>query len=119
MNTTQRLFRSKMPNDKMSRDEAERWLADLIANPGRMSAKMFQEGYEASLRKSGFPEAEIPPLLTKARRVYDELVENEADDAVEDETDGVDWGELEALIIKTNFDFEDIHFKAAAFDPAP
>jgi hypothetical protein len=103
-----------MPNDEMSREEAERWLADLIANPERMSAKMFQEGYEASLRKSGLPEAEISPLLRKARGVYDELVENEADDVVEDETDGVDWGELEALIIKTNFDFEDIHFKAAA-----
>ena len=29
-----------MPNDKMSREEAERWLAELTANPERMSAKM-------------------------------------------------------------------------------
>jgi hypothetical protein len=42
-----------MPNDEMSREEAERWLAELTANPDRMSAKMFQEGYEASLRKIG------------------------------------------------------------------
>jgi hypothetical protein len=46
---------SKMPNDKMSREEAERWLAELTADPERMSAKVFQEGYEASLRKSGLP----------------------------------------------------------------
>jgi hypothetical protein len=46
-----------MPNDEMSREEAERWLAELTANPERMSAKMFQEGYEASLRKSGLLEA--------------------------------------------------------------
>src|SRR5438132_5743769 len=57
-----------MPNDEMSREEAERWLAELTANPDRMSAKMFQEGYEASLRKSGLREAEISPLLRKARR---------------------------------------------------
>ena len=57
-----------MPNDEMSREEAERWLAELTANPERMSAKMFQEGYEASLRKSGLLEAEISPLLRKARR---------------------------------------------------
>jgi hypothetical protein len=44
-----------MPNDEMTREEAERWLAELIANPKRMSAKMFREGYEASLRKSGLP----------------------------------------------------------------
>jgi predicted nucleic acid-binding protein len=103
-----------MPNDEMTREEAERWLAELIANPERMSAKMFREGYEASLRKSGLPEAEISPLLRKARGVYDDLVEGEADDVVEDETDGVDWEELEALMIRTNFDPEDIHFKAAA-----
>jgi predicted nucleic acid-binding protein len=103
-----------MPNDEMSREEAERWLAELIADPDRMSEKMFQEGYEASLRKSGLPEAEISPLLRKARGVYDELIEDEADDVVEDETDGVDWAELEALIIKTNSGTEDIHFKAAA-----
>ena len=42
-----------MPNDELSREEAERWLAELTANPERMSAKMFQEGYEASLRKIG------------------------------------------------------------------
>jgi hypothetical protein len=45
-----------MPNDKMSCEEAERWLTELIANPERMSSKMFKEGYEASLRKSGLPE---------------------------------------------------------------
>jgi hypothetical protein len=103
-----------MPNDEMSREEAERWLTELIANPELMSAKMFLEGYVASLRKSGFPEAQISPLLRKARAVYDELVEDEADDVVEDEPDGVDWEELEAVIIKTNFDPEDIHYKAAA-----
>src|ERR1700745_741248 len=89
-----------MPNDEMSREEAECWFAELTANPERMSEKMFQEGYEASLRKSGLPEAEISPLLRKARRVYDELIEDEADDVVEDETDGVDWAELEALSLK-------------------
>ncbi|HKF58758.1 MAG TPA: hypothetical protein VKJ45_25185 [Blastocatellia bacterium] len=62
-----------MPNDEMSREEAECWFAELTANPERMSAKMFQEGYEASLRKSGLPEAEISPLLRKAQRAYDEL----------------------------------------------
>src|SRR5437588_12982377 len=77
---------STMPNDKMSREEAERWLAELTADPGRMSAKVFQEGYEASLRKSGLPEAKIFPLLRKARQIYDELVEDE-DDVVEGETE--------------------------------
>jgi predicted nucleic acid-binding protein len=107
-------LRSEMQNDEMSREEAERWLAELTANPERMSAKMFQEGYEASLRKSGLSEAEISPLLRKARQVYDDLIEDEADDGVEDEIDGVDWEELEVLITKTNFDPEDTHFKAAA-----
>jgi hypothetical protein len=103
-----------MPNDEMSREEAEHWLAELIANPERMSAKMFQQGYEASLRKSGFPEAEISPLLRKARRVYDDLIDGEIDDGIEDEIDDVDWKALEVAIIKTNFSDEDIHFKAAA-----
>src|ERR1700746_2267542 len=103
-----------MPNDEMSREEAECWFAELTANPERMSAKMFQEGYQASLRKSGLPEAEISPLLRKARQVYDDLVEDEADGGVEDDIDGVDWEELEVLITKTNLDPEDIHFKAAA-----
>jgi predicted nucleic acid-binding protein len=103
-----------MPNGKMNREEAERWLTELIANPERMSAKMFQEGYEASLRKSGLPEAEISPLLRKVRRTYDDLIESGADDVVEDEIDDVSWEELEVLITKTNFDPEDTHFKAAA-----
>ena len=103
-----------MPNDAMSREEAERWLAELTADPARMSAKVFQEGYEASLRKSGFLEAEISSLLRKAWQVYDELVEDEADDVSEDETDSGDWEELEVLITKTEFDPEDIHFRAAA-----
>ena len=103
-----------MPNDEMSREEAERWFAELTADPERMSAKIFQEGYEASLRKSGLSEAAISPLLRKARRVYDELVEDETDDVVEDEIDGGDWGELEILMIKTGFGPEDIHFRAAA-----
>ena len=98
----------------MSREEAERWLAELTADPARMSAKVFQEGYEASLRKSGFLEAEISSLLRKAWQVYDELVEDEADDVSEDETDSVDWEELEVLITKTEFDPKDIHFRAAA-----
>jgi hypothetical protein len=103
-----------MPNDEMSREEAERWLAELTANPERMSAKMFQEGYEASLRNSGLPEADISPLLRKTRRSYDDLIECEVDDVVEDGMDDVEWKDLEVLITNTNFDFEDIHFKAAA-----
>jgi hypothetical protein len=103
-----------MPNDEMSREEAERWLAELTANPERMSAKMFQEGYEASLRKSGLPEAEISPLLRKTRRAYDDLIECEVDDVAEDGMDDVEWKDLEVFITNTNFDLEDIHFKAAA-----
>ena len=103
-----------MPNDKMSREEAERWLAELTANPDRMSAKMFQEGYEASLRKSGLREAEISPLLRKSLRAYDDLIECEVDDVVEDGMDDVEWKALEVLITNTNFDSEDIHFKSAA-----
>ena len=103
-----------MPNDEMSREEAERWLAELTANPERMSAKMFQEGYEASLRKSGLLEAEISPLLRKSRQVYDDLIECEVDDVVEDGMDDVEWKDLQVLITNTNFYPEDIHFKAAA-----
>ena len=103
-----------MPNDEMSREEAERWLAELTANPERMSAKMFQEGYEASLRKSGLREAEISPLPRKTRRAYDDLIECEVDDVAEDEMDDVEWKDLEVSITNTNFDPEDIHFKAAA-----
>ena len=103
-----------MPNDEMSREEAERWLAELTANPDRMSAKMFQEGYEASLRKSGLLETEISPLLRRSRQVYDDLIECEVDDVVEDRMDDVKWKDLEVLITNTNFDPEDIHFKAAA-----
>jgi hypothetical protein len=103
-----------MQNDEMSREEAERWLAELTADPERMSAKIFQEGYEASLRKSGVQEAEIPRLLRKSRQVYDNLVEGEADEVAECETDDVDWGGLEALITETYFDLEDIHYRAAA-----
>ena len=101
-----------MPNDEMSREEAERWLAELTANPERMSAKMFQEGYEASLRKSGLLEAEISPLLKKARQAYDDLIECEVDDVAE--IDDVELKALEVSITNTNFDPEDIHFKAAA-----
>src|SRR4029077_20212809 len=97
-----------MPNDEMSREEAERWLAELTANPERMSAKMFQEGYEASLRKSGLLEAEISPLLRKSRQVYDDLIECEIDDVVEDGVD-VEWKDFEVSITNTNFDPEDIH----------
>ena len=103
-----------MPNDEMSREEAERWLAELTANPERMLAKMFQEGYEASLRKSGLLEAEISPLLRKSRQVYDDLIECEVDDVVEDGMDDVEWKDFEVLITNTKFDPEDIHFKAAA-----
>jgi hypothetical protein len=56
-----------MRNDEMSREEAERWLAELIGDPERMSAKVFQEGYEASLRESGIPETEISRRLRKSR----------------------------------------------------
>jgi hypothetical protein len=107
-----------MPNDEMSREEAERWLAELTANPERMSAKMFQEGYEASLRKSGLLEAEISPLLRKSRQVCNDLIECEADDSVEDGIDDVEWKDFEGLITNTNFDSEDIHFKAAALHHA-
>jgi hypothetical protein len=103
-----------MPNDEMSREEAERWLAELTANPERMSAKMFQEGYEASLRKSGLLETEISPLLRKSRQVYDDLIECEVDDLVEDGMDDVEWKDFEVLITNMNFDLEDTHFKAAA-----
>jgi hypothetical protein len=103
-----------MPNDEMSSEEAERWLAELTANPERMSAKMFQEGYEASLRKSGLPEAEISPLLRKSRKIYDDLIECEADDVIEDGMDDAEWKDFEGLITNTNFDPEDTHFKAAA-----
>jgi uncharacterized protein Smg (DUF494 family) len=36
------------------------------------------------------------------------------DDVVGDETDDVDWEELEDLLTQTNFNREDIHYKAAA-----
>ena len=107
-------LRSEMPNDEMGREEAERWLAELTANPERMSAKMFQEGYEASLRKSGLLEAESSPLLRKSRQVYDDLIECEVDDVVEDGMDDVEWKDFEVLFTNTNFNPEDIHFKAAA-----
>jgi hypothetical protein len=103
-----------MPNDKMSREEAERWLSELTADPERMSAKMFQEGYEASLRKAGLPEAKISPLLRKSRKIYDDIVEDEDDDIAKGGADDVDWEALEVLITSTDFDPEDIHFRAAA-----
>jgi predicted nucleic acid-binding protein len=103
-----------MRNDEMSREEAERWLAEMTADPGRMSAKVFQEGYEASLRKSGVPDAEISPLLKKSLQIYDELLEDEMNGVLEDETDDVDWKELELLLIKTSSSPEDIHYNAAA-----
>jgi uncharacterized protein YdiU (UPF0061 family) len=103
-----------MQDDEMSREEAERWLAELIANPERKSAKVFQEGYEASLRKSGTSESKISSLTKKAGLVYDDLMEYEVDEVVEDETDDVDWEELEGLLTQTNFNPEDIHYKAAA-----
>jgi hypothetical protein len=103
-----------MANDGMSREEAEHWLTELIADPGRMSAKMFQEGYEASLRQSGVSEAEICLLLRKSHQVYNDLLETSQDQVLEDETDAVDWGQLEFLITQTSFEPEDIHYKAAA-----
>jgi hypothetical protein len=103
-----------MRNDEMSREEAERWLAELTADPERMSAKVFQEGYEASLRKSGIEEAEISRLLRNSQQIYDDLVEGETDDIAEGETDDVDWGKLEVLITETSFEAEDIHYRAAA-----
>ena len=103
-----------MQDDEMSREEAERWLAELIASPERKSAKVFQEGYEASLRKSGIPESQISSLTKRAGLVYDDLMEYEIDDILEDETDDVDWDELEGLLTQTNFGPEGIHYKAAA-----
>ena len=76
--------------------------------------KNVPEGYEASLRKSGLPEAEISPLLRTAQRVYDDLIEGDTDDVAEDEMDDVDREKLEILIAKTNFDPKDVHFRAAA-----
>ena len=107
-------LRAEMRNDEMSREEAERWLAELTADPARMSAKVFQEGYEASLRESGIGETEISRLLRKSRQIYDDLMQGETDDAAEGEIDDVDWGQLEVLITETYFDPEDIHYKAAA-----
>jgi hypothetical protein len=103
-----------MANYDMSREEAACWLAELIADPGRMSAKMFQEGYEASLRQSGLPEAEICLLLRKRQQVYNNLLETSRDEVLEDETDDLEWGQLEFLITQTSFEPEDIHYKAAA-----
>jgi hypothetical protein len=103
-----------MQAHEMNREEAERWLAELIASPERKSAKVFQEGYEASLRKSGIPESQISSLTKKAGLVYDDLMEYEIDDVIEDETDDVDWEELERLLTQTNFNPEDMHYKAAA-----
>ena len=76
----------------MSCKEAERWLAKLTADPERMSAKILQEGYAASLRKSGVREAEISRLLKKSRQVYDDIGEDKADN--------VDWRRIEAFITK-------------------
>ena len=76
--------------------EAERWLAELTADPERMSAKTLQEGYEASLCESGGREAEISRLLRKSRQVYDNIVEDKADN--------VDWRRIEAFITETYFD---------------
>jgi hypothetical protein len=103
-----------MQSYPMNREEAERWLAELIANPEQKSAKVFQEGYEASLRRSGTPESQISSLTKKAGLVYDDLMEYEIDDVVEDETDDVDWEELEGLLTQKNFNPEDLHYKAAA-----
>ena len=69
-----------MRNDEMSREEAERWLAELTAEPERMSAKVFQEGYEASLRRSGIQEAEIFRLLKQSRQIYNDLFESKIND---------------------------------------
>jgi hypothetical protein len=82
--------------------------------PGWSAARRLKPD-EASLRASGIPEAEINVLLRKGGRVYDELLEDESDDVLEDETGDVDWKGLEVLISQTNFDPEDIHYKAAAF----
>ena len=87
-----------MRNDEMSREEAERWLAELTADPERMSAKVFQEGHEASLRGSGIQEAEIPRLLKQSRQIYNDPVESEINDVAEGETDDVDQEQLEVLI---------------------
>jgi hypothetical protein len=103
-----------MRNDEMSREEAERWLAELTADPERMSAKVFQEGYEASLRGSGIQEAEISRLLKKSQQIYNDLVESEINDVAEGETDDVDWEQLEVLITETYFDPQDTHYRAAA-----
>ena len=103
-----------MANNDMSREEAEHWLTELISDPGRMSAKTFQEGYEASLRQSGLPEAEICLLLRKSQQVYDDFLETSWNELLEDETGDVDWRQLEFLITQTRFEPEDIHYKAAA-----
>jgi hypothetical protein len=102
-----------MRNDEMSREEAERWLAELIGNPERMSAKVFQEGYEASLRESGIPETEISRRLRKSRWIYDQLVEDETGYVAQNEAVDMDWGDIEILLTQTDCDPEGIHYRAA------
>jgi hypothetical protein len=103
-----------MRNDEMSREEAELWLAELIGNPERMSAKVFQEGYEASLRESGIPEAEILCRLRKSRWIYDQLLEDKTGYVAQDETHDMDWENIETLLTQTDCDPENIHYRAAA-----
>jgi hypothetical protein len=103
-----------MRNDEMSREEAELWLAELIGNPERMSAKVFQEGYEASLRESGIPEAEILCRLRKSRWIYDQLLEDKTGYVAQDQTHDMDWENIETLLTQTDCDPENIHYRAAA-----
>ena len=78
-----------------------------------MSAKVFQEGYEASLRESGIPETEISRRLRKSRWIYDQLVEDETGYVAQNEAVDMDWGDIEILLTQTDCDPEDIHYRAA------
>ena len=96
------------PEDAMTRKEAERLLSEMRADPNRMSAKLFQEGYEASLRKSGVREEEIAPIVEKALRFNQQFLPVECDFHVA-------LKQLEeALDDPTAFDTEDIHYIDAA-----
>jgi len=95
------------PEDAMTRKEAERLLSEMRADPNRMSAKLFQEGYEASLRKSGVPEEEIAPIVEKLRFNQQFL-------AVECDLHVAVKQLEEALDDPAAFDLEDIHYIDAA-----
>ena len=84
-----------------------------------MSTKVFQEGYEASLRESGPQEAKISRLLKKTRQIYRDIFESETNDLAESETDHVDCEQFEVLITKAYSDPQDTHYRAEALHQVP